>query len=63
MYSGTIALDAVNPCSGRVAYDNGLKDNFVIVDEGEEIQFIQTAAPGPPTTLQIVITGAAKRLS
>jgi hypothetical protein len=61
MYSGTITLDASNPCSGKAVYENGLKDNFVVVDDGEEVQFIQIAAPAPATTLQVVITGAAKR--
>lgn len=61
MYSGTITLDSSNPCSGKAIFDNGLKDNFVVVDDGAEVQFIQIAAPAPATALQVVITGAAKR--
>lgn len=63
MYSGTITLNPSNPCSGKAIYDNGLQDNFVVVDDGEEVQFIQIAAPAPGTSFQIVITGAAKRQS
>jgi hypothetical protein len=61
MYSGTITLDSSNPCSGKAIYDNGLKDNFVVVDDGKEVQFIQIAASAPATTLQVLITGTAKR--
>jgi hypothetical protein len=61
MYSGTITLDSTNPCSGKAIYENGLKDNFVVVDDGQEVQFIQIAASPPATSLQIVITGTAKR--
>lgn len=61
MYSGTVTLNSGNPCTGKIAYDNGLKDNFVVVDGGEELQFIQTAPQAPATSLQAVVTGAAKR--
>jgi hypothetical protein len=60
-YSGTITLNPNNPCTGTIAFENGLKDNFVIVNGGEEIQFIQTAPMAPATSLQVVVTGAAKR--
>ncbi len=61
MYSGTITLNSGNPCTGKITYDNGLKDNFVVVDDGEEMQFIQTAPQAPAPLLQAVVTGAAKR--
>jgi hypothetical protein len=63
IYSGTIALNSGNPCTGKVTYSNGLKDNFVVVDDGEELQVIQTAPESPATLLQSVVTGAAKRQS
>jgi hypothetical protein len=63
MYSGTITLNANDPCSGKITYNNGLKDNFVVVDDGEEIQLIQTAPEAPATALQAVVTGAAKKQS
>jgi|SRR5712692_6551971 len=63
MYSGTITLNSGNPCTGKITYSNGLKDNFVVVDDGEELQFIQTAPQAPATSLQSVVTGAAKRQS
>lgn len=61
MYAGTITLNPGNPCTGKVTYSNGLKDNFVVVDDGEELQVIQTAPEAPATLLQSVVTGAAKR--
>jgi hypothetical protein len=63
IYAGTVTLNPGNPCTGKIAYDNGLKDNFVVVDDGEELQFIQTAPEAPATALQAVVTGAAKRQS
>ena len=63
MYAGTVTLNPGNPCTGKIAFDNGLKDNFVVVDDGEELQFIQTAPEAPATLLQVVVTGAAKRMS
>lgn len=61
MYSGTITLNPGNQCTGKISFDNGLKDNFVVVDDGEELQFIQTAPQAPASVLQAVVTGAAKR--
>jgi hypothetical protein len=61
MYSGTIALNSDNPCTGTATFTNGLKDNFVVVNEGGELQFIQTAPVEPATSLQVVVTGVAKK--
>ncbi len=60
-YSGTITLNSNNRCTGTMTFENGLKDNFVVVNDGEEIQFIQIAPMAPATSLQSVVTGAAKR--
>lgn len=61
MYAGTIALNSDNPCTGTATFTNGLKDNLVVVNDGEEIQFIQTAPESPATSLQVVVTGVAKK--
>jgi len=61
IYSGTITLDPNIRCAGKIDYANGIKDNFVVVNSGEEIQLIQTAPEAPATTLQAVVTGSAKK--
>lgn len=63
MYSGTITLNSGNPCTGKIIFTNGLEDNFVVVNDGAEIQIIQTAPESPATALQVVVTGTAKKLS
>lgn len=60
VYSGTITLNPGNPCTGKITYANGIKDNFVVTGDGE-IQAIQTAPEAPATALQAVVTGTAKR--
>lgn len=61
MYAGVITLNTDNPCTGKITFDNGLKDNFVVTGDGNELQFIQTAPEAPASSLQAVVTGAAKR--
>lgn len=54
--TGTFTLQA--GCTGSlVITSNGVTFEFVVVDEGKEIQFMRTA----PTTPRTVITGVAKR--
>jgi hypothetical protein len=60
-YSGIITLDSNNQCTGTITFENGLKDNFVVVNDGEEVQVIQIAPMAPETSLQVVVTGVAKR--
>ena len=61
MYAGTITLNPDNPCTGKMIFDNGLKDNFVVTGDGNELQFIQIAPEAPAISLQTLVTGAAKR--
>lgn len=63
MYAGTITLNPDDPCSGKITYENGIKDNLVMMDSGEEVQIIQTAPQAPATALQAVVTGAGKKQS
>lgn len=63
MYAGVITLNPDNPCTGKITFDNGLKNNFVVTGDGNELQFIQTAPEAPATSLQAVVTGAAKRFN
>lgn len=61
MYAGVITLNPDHPCTGKITFDNGLKNSLVVTSDGNELQFIQTAPEAPATSLQAVVTGTAKR--